>query len=61
MSGAAERAPGSAPPSLTYLSSKFKMSGLDVKPKIVCGRERPVYKHAQHTHKAFESLNEMRR
>ena len=38
------------------------ISSIDsTKPKISCGRERPVYKHALHTHKAFESLNEMRR
>ena len=47
-------------PSTSSLS-KLTMSSIDVKPKILCGRERPVYKHAQHTHRAFESLNEMRR
>ncbi|CAL1530807.1 unnamed protein product [Lymnaea stagnalis] len=61
MSGEAEQSPGSSTSSSSYSSSKFRMTNLDIKPKILGGRERPVYKHAQHTHKAFESLNEMRR
>lgn len=49
-------------PSIKDFMSKCQESKQDsVKPKILCGRERPVYKHAQHTNKAFESLNEMRR
>ncbi|BFZ03645.1 hypothetical protein BsWGS_06685 [Bradybaena similaris] len=61
MSGKAENSSDFPPSSATYSSTRLKMSGLDVKPKILCGRERPAYRHAQHSHKAFESLNEMRR
>ncbi|XP_055874716.1 kelch-like protein 2 [Biomphalaria glabrata] len=70
MSGTAERmSVSSTSPTVFLQSAKFKMSGvdilsrsnLDVKPKLLCGREKPVYRHAQHTNKAFESLNEMRR
>lgn len=37
------------------------MSTLDVRPKILCARERPAYRHPQHTQKAFDVLNHMRR
>lgn len=32
-----------------------------VRPKMLSGRERPAYKHPQHTNKAFEYLNLMRK
>ncbi|ESO84234.1 hypothetical protein LOTGIDRAFT_211219 [Lottia gigantea] len=34
---------------------------MDVRPKIISGRERPAYKHPQHTQKAFDCLNQMRK
>lgn len=33
----------------------------DVRPKMLQGRERPAFKHKQHTQKAFEVLNQLRR
>ncbi|XP_052069410.1 kelch-like protein 2 [Mytilus californianus] len=37
------------------------MATMDVRPKMLQGRERPAFKHKQHTQKAFEVLNQLRR